>query len=71
MRSFTHSIIHFISVKAQNTTREQMKDVLTRMGFNSEVVVTGITQIDLPGAGSGAEAKRVLSGVEGVGIKAT
>lgn len=46
-----------------------MKMFLTRMGFNSKVVVTGdITQIDLPkGAGSGlVEAKRVLSGVEGV-----
>ena len=55
--------------EAQNTTREQMKMFLTRMGFNSKVVVTGdITQIDLPkGAGSGlVEAKRVLSGVEGV-----
>ncbi len=46
-----------------------MKMFLTRKGFNSGVVVTGdITQIDLPnGRGSGlVEAKRVLSGVEGV-----
>ena len=54
--------------EAQNTTTEQMKMVLTRIGFGSKVVVTGdITQIDLPaGRISGlVEAISVLSGVEG------
>ena len=69
MRGRTLGNSFIILDEAQNTTREQMKMFLTRMGFNSKVVVTGdITQIDLPkGAGSGlVEAKRVLSGVEGV-----
>ena len=69
MRGRTLDNSFIILDEAQNTTREQMKMLLTRMGFNSKVVVTGdITQIDLPkGAGSGlVEAKRVLSGVEGV-----
>ena len=69
MRGRTLDNSFIIIDEAQNTTREQMKMFLTRMGFNSKVVVTGdITQIDLPkGAGSGlVEAKRVLSGVEGV-----
>ena len=69
MRGRTLDNSFIILDEAQNTTREQMKMFLTRMGFNSKVVVTGdITQIDLPkGAGSGlVEAKRALSGVEGV-----
>jgi phoH family protein len=69
MRGRTLDNSFIILDEAQNTTREQMKMFLTRMGFNSKVVVTGdITQIDLPkGAGSGlVEAKRVLTGVEGV-----
>ena len=69
MRGRTLDNSFIILDEAQNTTREQMKMFLTRMGFNSKVVVTGdITQIDLPkGAGSGlVEAKRVLYGVEGV-----
>ena len=69
MRGRTLDNSFIILDEAQNTTRQQMKMFLTRMGFNSKVVVTGdITQIDLPkGAGSGlVEAKRVLSGVEGV-----
>lgn len=69
MRGRTLDNSFIILDEAQNTTREQMKMFLTRMGFNSKVVVTGdITQIDLPkGAGSGlVEAKRVLSDVEGV-----
>lgn len=69
MRGRTLDNSFIILDEAQNTTREQMKMFLTRMGFNSKVVVTGdITQIDLPkGAGSGlVEARRVLSGVEGV-----
>ena len=57
--------------EAQNTSREQMKMFLTRMGFGSKVVITGdVTQIDLPGdKPSGLkEAMRVLKGVEGVGV---
>ncbi len=55
--------------EAQNTTSEQMKMFLTRIGFGSKAVVTGdVTQIDLPaGRRSGlVEAQRVLSGMEGV-----
>ncbi|NJM53880.1 MAG: PhoH family protein [Blastocatellia bacterium] len=53
--------------EAQNTTGEQMKMFLTRIGFGSKVVVTGdITQIDLPrGQKSGLkEAERVLQNIE-------
>ncbi|MFR5639798.1 MAG: PhoH family protein [Butyricicoccus sp.] len=55
--------------EAQNTTPEQMKMFLTRLGFGSKAVITGdITQIDLPdGKQSGLrEALRVLDGVEGI-----
>ncbi len=55
--------------EAQNTTPEQMKMFLTRMGFNSTVVVTGdITQTDLPGKmQSGLNvAERILKGIEGI-----
>ncbi|HEX8096579.1 MAG TPA: PhoH family protein, partial [Pyrinomonadaceae bacterium] len=55
--------------EAQNTTGEQMKMFLTRIGFGSKAVITGdVTQIDLPtGKRSGlVEAERVLSGVEGI-----
>ena len=51
MRGRTLDNSFIILDEAQNTTREQMKMFLTRMGFNSKVVVTGdITQIDLPRA---------------------
>ena len=55
--------------EAQNTTPEQMKMFLTRLGFGSQAVITGdITQVDLPdGKQSGLkEALRVLDGVEGI-----
>jgi len=55
--------------EAQNTTPEQMKMFLTRIGFGSKAVITGdVTQIDLPtGKRSGlVEAERVLAGVEGI-----
>ena len=55
--------------EAQNTTSEQMKMFLTRIGFGSKAVITGdVTQIDLPtGKRSGLiEAERVLSNVEGI-----
>ena len=57
--------------EAQNTSREQMKMFLTRMGFGSKMVITGdITQIDLPGdKPSGLkEAMRVLDGIEDIAI---
>ena len=71
MRGRTLSDSFVILDEAQNTTREQMKMFLTRMGFGTRVVVTGdITQIDLPyGKKSGLkEAVEVLSGVDGIGI---
>ncbi len=55
--------------EAQNTTSEQMKMFLTRIGFGSKAVITGdVTQIDLPaGRRSGlVEAQRVLSNIEGI-----
>ena len=57
--------------EAQNTTREQMKMFLTRLGFGSKIVITGdITQIDLPGdkVSGLKEAIRVLDGVEDIQI---
>jgi phosphate starvation-inducible PhoH-like protein len=69
MRGRTLNDAFVIIDEAQNTTSEQMKMVLTRIGFGSRVVVTGdITQIDLPpGKTSGlVEAISVLSGVEGI-----
>jgi phosphate starvation-inducible protein PhoH and related proteins len=55
--------------EAQNTTVEQMKMFLTRLGFGSKAVVTGdITQIDLPSARTSGlvDAIRVVSGIEGI-----
>jgi phosphate starvation-inducible PhoH-like protein len=69
MRGRTLNDAFVIIDEAQNTTSEQMKMVLTRIGFGSKVVVTGdITQIDLPqGKVSGLiEAISVLSGVKGI-----
>ena len=71
MRGRTLDDSFIILDEAQNTTREQMKMFLTRMGFGSKVVITGdVTQIDLPSdKPSGLkEAMKVLDGVEGVGI---
>ena len=69
MRGRTLDNAFIIIDEAQNTTREQMKMFLTRMGFGSKVVVTGdITQIDLPrGKKSGlVEAERVLKNVRDI-----
>jgi phosphate starvation-inducible protein PhoH and related proteins len=66
-RTLNHSFI--ILDEAQNTTPEQMKMFLTRIGFGARAVVNGdITQIDLPrGQKSGLiEARRILSGVRGI-----
>lgn len=71
MRGRTLDDSFIILDEAQNTSREQMKMFLTRMGFGSKVVITGdITQIDLPtDKVSGLkEAMKVLRDVEGVGI---
>src|SRR5499425_69007 len=69
MRGRTLNDSFVILDEAQNTTSEQMKMFLTRLGFNSKAVITGdITQIDLPaGKKSGlVEAMKVVSGVEGI-----
>ena len=69
MRGRTLNDAFVILDEAQNTTSEQMKMFLTRLGFGSKAVVTGdITQIDLPaGRVSGlVEALKVVAGVEGI-----
>ena len=71
MRGWTLSDAFIILDEAQNTTREQMKMFLTRIGARSRVVVTGDpTQVDLPkGRTSGLdEAVQVLAGIEGIQI---
>lgn len=69
MRGRTLNDSFIILDEAQNTTSEQMKMYLTRLGFNSKTVITGdITQIDLPhGKASGLiEVEKILNGVEGI-----
>jgi len=69
MRGRTLADAFVILDEAQNTTSEQMKMFLTRIGFGSKAVITGdVTQIDLPtGKRSGlVEAERVLAGIEGI-----
>ncbi len=71
MRGRTLDDSFIILDEAQNTTPEQMKMFLTRMGFGSKIVVTGdITQIDLPtGKNSGlVEAIKILKGIKGLDI---
>ncbi len=71
MRGRTLDNAFIILDEAQNTTREQMKMFLTRMGFGSKCVITGdVTQIDLPkGKGSGLlHAESILKGVKGIGF---
>ncbi len=70
MRGRTLSNAFIILDEAQNTTKEQMKMFLTRMGEGSKTVVTGdITQIDLAGNASGlVHAIDVLEGVEGIAV---
>ena len=71
MRGCTLSNAHVIIDEAQNTTPVQMKMVLTRLGQDSNMVITGdLSQIDLPdGQPSGlAEAVRILKNIHGVGI---
>lgn len=69
MRGRTLNDSFIILDEAQNTTSEQMKMFLTRLGFGSKTVITGdITQVDLPaGRLSGLiEVQRILKGVEGI-----
>lgn len=68
MRGRTLNNSFIILDEAQNTTPEQMKMFLTRIGFGSKVVVTGdATQVDVPDGRSGlAGLERVLTGIEGL-----
>ena len=71
MRGRTLSRAFIILDEAQNTTEEQMKMFLTRMGDGSKVVVTGdITQIDLPQGGRSGlkQAVAILGGIDGIAI---
>ncbi len=71
MRGRTLDDSFIILDEAQNTSREQMKMFLTRIGFGSKVVITGdVTQIDLPGdkASGLKEAMRVLQGIDDIEI---
>ena len=70
MRGRTLSNAFIILDEAQNTTKEQMKMFLTRMGEGSKTVVTGdVTQIDLDGKASGlVHATKILDGVEGIAV---
>lgn len=69
MRGRTLNDAFIILDEAQNTTSDQMKMYLTRLGFNSKTVITGdVTQVDLPdGRASGLiEAERILKGIDGI-----
>ncbi|MEJ5172617.1 MAG: PhoH family protein [Hydrogenothermaceae bacterium] len=71
MRGRTLNDAFIILDEAQNTTKEQMKMLLTRIGFGSKAVITGdVTQIDLPKASQSGlvEAIKVLEGVKGIGF---
>jgi len=71
MRGRTLDNSYIVLDEAQNTTPEQMKMFLTRLGNNSKAIITGdITQIDLPeGKTSGlVEAVKILDEIEGIGI---
>ncbi|MCG8589344.1 MAG: PhoH family protein [Proteobacteria bacterium] len=71
MRGRTLNDSFVILDEAQNTTSEQMKMFLTRLGFNSKAVITGdVTQVDLPEEKQSGlvEATRVLSEVDGIGF---
>jgi phosphate starvation-inducible PhoH-like protein len=69
MRGRTLNNAFVILDEAQNTSREQMKMFLTRIGFDSRAVITGdITQIDLPGGNHSGlvEAKKILKNIKGL-----
>ena len=72
MRGRTLNNAFIILDEAQNTTREQMKMFLTRIGFDSQAVITGdITQIDLPGSQKSGlvQAEKILSGIKGIAFR--
>ncbi len=72
MRGRTLNDSFVILDEAQNTTSEQMKMFLTRLGYDSKAVITGdVTQIDLPaGRGSGlVEVQKILKGIDGIKFK--
>ncbi|HWM39223.1 MAG TPA: PhoH family protein [Streptomyces sp.] len=68
MRGRTLNDAFIILDEAQNTNPEQMKMFLTRLGFESKIVITGdVTQVDLPGGKSGLrQVREILDGVEDV-----
>ena len=71
MRGRTLSDAVVILDEAQNTTPQQIRMFLTRMGWNTKMIITGdMTQIDLPRTQKSGlvEALQILSGVEGIGI---
>ncbi len=71
MRGRTLSDAIVILDEAQNTTPAQLRMFLTRMGWNSKMVITGdMTQIDLPRSQTSGlrEALRILHGIEGIGV---
>jgi phosphate starvation-inducible PhoH-like protein len=72
MRGRTLNNSFVILDEAQNTTHEQMKMFLTRLGFGSKMVITGdITQIDVPGGASSSGLvglEQVLQGIEGIEV---
>ena len=70
MRGRTLNSSFIILDEAQNTTPEQMKMFLTRIGFGSRAVVTGdVTQVDVDGGRSGlAGIEELLGGIEGIGF---
>jgi len=71
MRGRTLNSAFVVLDEAQNSTSEQMKMFLTRLGFDSKAVITGdVTQVDLPGGVvSGlVRARQILSGIKGIGF---
>ena len=71
MRGRTLSGAFIILDEAQNTTREQMKMFLTRIGFDSRAVITGdTTQVDLPMKNQSGllQARKILAGIDGIGF---
>jgi len=69
MRGRTLNDAFIILDEAQNSTTEQMKMFLTRLGFNSKMVITGdITQVDLPASRHSGliEVRKILNGVSGI-----
>ena len=70
MRGRTLNNSFIILDEAQNTSPEQMKMFLTRIGFGSRAVITGdVTQVDVPGGRSGLDGiETVLADIEGLGF---